>query len=397
MAPGSTNRLTDPMGSIMAGCRAVFLPAVVLSVAFVSGVAVPAWAEERAPVTDEYLRGYIASWLELSRGIQSQAVSVRVEEGVVTLRFDPDEVPLTSAETQAIAAFDGVVRVDLERVEAPRERKKTAHIRSWKTWLRPAPGRKTVRFPVGDLFSPPLADTRQPRFHATYQGYRTEFGSINMGSIGAGEDFGLIRAPRQRDGDGWQLGFSGAIMALFNLDGPSTDLINADYYFGVPFSWRQGNLSARARIYHLSSHVGDEFLLDAPVPDFQRINLSYEALEMLASYDFESGVRLYGGVNQILNTATPLQKTRGQIGIEYQGTPTEWRNARFVAGVDLQSWDETDGDIDVSIKTGLLFRSPYADRRKVSLLLEFFNGRTPHGQFYVYRSEYFGLGLGFVL
>jgi len=27
---------------------------------------------------------------------------------------------------------------------------------------------------------------------------------------------------------------SGAVMALFNLDGPSTDLVNADYFFGIP-------------------------------------------------------------------------------------------------------------------------------------------------------------------
>lgn len=360
------------------------------------GIGSPARAQEAPAPTDEYLRGYIESWLELTRGLPAREVEVRVEDGVVTLTFDPDRVTITDRETSAIAGFAGVVQVRLDRRRALVAGEETSRFSTWRAWLRPPPGRKTIRFPEGDLFAAPLADQKQPRFHATYQNYATPFGSINMGSVGFGENFGLLRKPGRKEGDGWQVGMSGAVMALFNLDGPSTDLVNADYFFGIPFSWRSGDLSGRLRIYHLSSHVGDEFLLGDAVPDFERINLSYEAIELLGSWE-RDGYRVYGGGSWIFNTDTDLDRGRLQGGAEYQGKPTEWRNARFVAAVDLQAWEETDRDVDVSAKAGLAFRSPYVGERKLQLLLEYYNGHAPHGQFYVYRVEYFGLGLALSL
>ncbi len=81
-----------------------------------------------------------------------------------------------------------------------------------------------------------------------------------------------------------QIGIQGAVFALFNLDAPSHDLINADYWIGLPVSYRKGLWSFFGRVYHQSSHLGDEFLLDTP--GVNRINLSYEESEALASYDW---------------------------------------------------------------------------------------------------------------
>ncbi len=50
----------------------------------------------------------------------------------------------------------------------------------------------------------------------------------------------------------------------FDLSAPSSDLINTDYVVGVPLSWRSGGWSTRVRLYHQSSHLGDEFLLGRP-------------------------------------------------------------------------------------------------------------------------------------
>jgi hypothetical protein len=45
----------------------------------------------------------------------------------------------------------------------------------------------------------------------------------------------------------------------------------------------------RRRVLHQSSHLGDEFLLRNRTT---RINLSYEALDLLLSYETEFGLRL---------------------------------------------------------------------------------------------------------
>jgi Protein of unknown function (DUF1207)/BON domain len=372
----------------------------------------PAAAAAESPA-DAALRGYIEGWLEFAHGLGRDRVAVAVRDGVVTLSGTADTPEQIDRVLATVAGFEGVIEVRSELVvPAPGEEEaggaragdggapaapgaRPGRWTTWLQWLRPGPGRKSVRFPVGDLFTPPIADQKQPRFHTTYQRYHVSYGTFDIASVGFGENFGLVRWPRQREGDGWQLGISGAVFAIFNLDSPSLDLLNADYIVGFPLSFRSGDWSARLRLFHQSSHLGDEFLLNPqPGPPVTRINLSYEAVELLGSRE-RRGLRLYGGGVRIFASDTSLGRNRVQAGIEYRGAPLGWRTARWVTGVDLEAWSETDWDRDWSAKAGLLFRSPYGEARSLFLLLEYYNGHSPHGQFYNLKVEYFGLGLAY--
>jgi len=88
----------------------------------------------------------------------------------------------------------------------------------------------------------------------------------------------------------------GAIFAQFDLDSASNDLINADYIIGLPLTIRRHGFSIRARVYHQSSHLGDEYLLRSS--QIQRENLSFESLELLASQEI-GPLRVYGGGERI--------------------------------------------------------------------------------------------------
>ncbi len=219
----------------------------------------PTLLAARAAGEDDYLRGYVASWIENNVHAAAGRVAVEVRDGVVTLAgtvASPEEIDRIVA---AVGSFRGVVRVvNRLEIESGTRRRRW---RTWIEWLRPAPGRRTVRFPAGDLFSGPLADQKQPRFHTTWQRWHTASGQFDIASVGFGENFGLVRRPRGHEGDGWQVGISGAVFALFNMDSSSSDLLNADYYVGIPISYRSGVWSARLRLFHQSSHLGDEFLL----------------------------------------------------------------------------------------------------------------------------------------
>jgi len=93
-------------------------------------------------------------------------------------------------------------------------------------------------------------------------------------------------------GEGWQLGVAGTIFSQFNLDAPSKDLINTDFRIGIPLSYKRGPFSARASIYHQSSHLGDEFILSGAAP--RCVNLSFEALNFVAAWEL-GGWRPYAG------------------------------------------------------------------------------------------------------
>ena len=326
---------------------------------------------------EAYLRGYIEAGLVHGHGIGPAKISVTVDGGVVTLAG---------------------TRVAGDRLEAAID------------WIKDLPGvsevnlaietkQAVVRFPVGDVFLPPLAFPKEPRSHATWQYFETAFGNFNIGSVAFGDTFGLAKWPGRKQGNGWQLSISGGVFALFNLDSASQDLLNADYVVGFPLSASKKPWSGRLRLYHQSSHLGDEFLLNPqPVPPVRRINLSYEALEFLGSFEGKKGFRLYGGGTKIFSSDTPLRRSIFQFGAEYRSRPFFPHRSSFLAGLDVQAWEEVSWSPDYSVKAGLAFPTGARPGRTGTLLLEYYKGQVPHGQFFFdIEVDYFGIGgsLGF--
>ena len=212
-----------------------------------------------------------------------------------------------------------------------------------------------------------------------------------MAPVGFGETFGLYRLAGSREGDGLQLSVEGALFAQFNLSTPSYDLINADYTIGIPVTYRHGANSLRFRIYHQSSHLGDELLLGANPPE--RVNLSFESLELLYSLEW-LGWRIYvGGEYLIHKEPSDLKAPSVHGGIEYRGGKALLWKGRPLVGVDLKSLEEHDWLLETSVKAGLEFGHPDPGHRRLRLMAEWYKGFDPHGQFYVNKVEYYGLEL----
>lgn len=342
--------------------------------------------------SDAYLKGYIEAWLRYAHAIPPGQIEVNVDDGKVTLTGKVETSRLSESIAKDIGNFEGVTEVANGLTVS---QKAYPRWRSWSEWDEYQPGRRWVFFPRGDVFLPPLADQKQPRFHTSWQRIRTDFGKFTIASVGFGENFGLVRWRGRREGDGVQLGLSGAVFAIFDVHAASKDLLNADYIVGFPLSIRHGVWSARARIYHLSSHLGDEFLLfPQRLQVGSRINLSYEELELLASWEWK-GLRAYGGRSRIFSSETPLGRERYQGGAEYRGAPGGWRRAQLMAGIDVQSWEQTRWDKDFGGKAGIMFNSPYKETRSFQIFVEYYNGHFPHGQFYSLDAKYWGAGVAF--
>jgi hypothetical protein len=242
--------------------------------------------------------------------------------------------------------------------------------------------------PERELFGPLLADPRQPRFSVSYQRYRSPASEFSAASVAFGEYFGLASGFFGSSGNS-QVGIQGGVFALFNLDAPSSDLINADYWIGLPISYRKGPWSYVLRFYHQSSHLGDEFILGNPGVD--RINLSYEDMELLVSYEWERW-RLYGGGGYLLGNEPDLAPKHLQGGAEYV-RPRAAGRLSFIAAIDVQVSEELDWRRSSSYQAGFELRS--SSLRRVRLMVEHFRGHSPNGQFYRESLRYTGLGLYF--
>lgn len=254
---------------------------------------------------------------------------------------------------------------------------------------------KTILFPQGQMFYPPTANPREPRTHVTYLRLNLPGDSFNVGSVGFGDSFGLVRWSGWGKDDAWQFGISGAVLAQFNLDASSMDLINADYIIGFPLSYRNGSWSARARLFHQSSHLGDEFLLQPQNPALKvtRMNLSFETIELLGAWEWE-GLQFTAGPSYIIHTDSDLKRSSVLAGIDYQSREPVFKpTMRLFASILYHAWEETDWNADFNIKAGVNIRSPYTEKRGIQIFGEYYHGNLPFGQFYKLRAEYYGAGI----
>ncbi len=263
-----------------------------------------------------------------------------------------------------------------------------------------------VWLPKGNLFRPLLADMKQPRFYSSLRRVRfRERGfpskkrgeSFSAGLVGFGMEFGLWGLRQPNGCDGIQLDISTAVFSQFNLDAQSQDLINTDFLVGPSLTLRSGYFSSRFRLFHQSSHLGDEFLLSNP--DVDNVGISFEALDLLLSVE-QKMWRLYAGGGYILHTGPDMDKGMLKWGFELYGLNwlRQTRKVRWlpVFGANFSALEEQAWQMTTSIKGGLEVENLPGTRR-VRFLVVYLRGFMPFGQFFnTARIENFGLEFQFV-
>jgi hypothetical protein len=324
---------------------------------------------DAAPPADSWLEGYAAAVLKSRFNLT--VPSLRVAAGAITLNA-ADLAGVNPADVRAaLLEIPGTRTVEITTQPPPRGE-----------WL-----------PGGTIFKPLIADPRWPHFAASYQRYVGDRQLEDVAAVSFGETFTLWR---QKLGEAtrWEFGVQAGVFAVFDLDADSQDLVNADYFVAVPVSFRHDGFSSLLRVFHQSSHLGDEFLLRTKT---ERVNLSVEGVDLKLSYEFGDPFRLYAGGGYLFGREpASLDPWSIQYGLEFISpwpprTKSRWRP---IFAADVQHREENDWSADVSLRTGIQIDGVLASRN-LQILLEYFRGNSPNGQFYKDRIEYFGLGADF--
>jgi hypothetical protein len=350
------------------------------------------WASPQAQtqdVRDEFLRGYATAIIKMN--FASSARAVNVEQGVVYIEnmalSEEDKINLQ----QMLSESEGFVRVELMKPSDVFARTRPAAPEE-------PPGKAALPAFLANntLFQPLIADPRWPHFSAAYQRYLGDQDLGNVGATSFGESFSLYRFAGPWDAT-MEVGIQAGVFSIFDLDAESYDLINADYMVGLPLAFKRGNFSNHTSVFHQSSHLGDEFLLRNRAQ--QRVNLSYESISSLFSYHLPAGFRTYAGGGYIFHRdPSDLDPWSVHAGIEFRSPWMLLDGAlRPVAAVDVQWLQENNWATDLSLRAGIQFQNPDFFSRKMMLLLEYYKGQSPNGQFFERNIEYLGLGMHFFL
>lgn len=206
----------------------------------------------------------------------------------------------------------------------------------------------------------------------------------------AGGRVGLIRyGTRDTDWpEGFQLDVEGAAFPRLTLDS-QRDLVSADFRFGIPLTYRAGPWETKFAYYHLSSHLGDEFMLKHPA--ISRINYSRDALVLGMGWRPRDDIRLYAEAGWAFYVDEGSAPWEFQFGAEYSPAyPTGFRGAPFLA-INTRLREEVDYGGNVTMQAGWQWRNETG--RLVRTGFYYFNGKSDQYEFVQEHEELVGIGL----
>ncbi len=240
------------------------------------------------------------------------------------------------------------------------------------------------------IFKSYLAGTKESRISSVWfhdDGLGRQWDStlgarVGILRFGTGDDFPFYT-------QGWQLDVEGAATPRLDLVDGRRDLVSSDFRIGVPVTYGRGRYQAKFAYYHLSSHLGDEFLLRTGAT---RINFVRDVLVWGHSYYVNDWLRTYGEVGYALHTDGGSEPWEFQLGFDLAPPcPTGIHGAPFLA-VNAHLREAVDFGGAFVLQTGWAWRQ----RRGGPLArigLHYYNGKSSQWEFFNQFEEQLGFGM----
>jgi hypothetical protein len=186
-----------------------------------------------------------------------------------------------------------------------------------------------------------------------------------------------------------ELQVAAASLTRLSMDRQS-DVEAADYVFAVPLVWRRGPTAVRFGYDHVSSHIGDEYLIR--YPDFQRINYVRDALALAVIHNVTDSFDVYGEFNRAFHASGGAGVWHFQFGAEYQPyVPPGFHGAPVVA-VNTLLREEFDYQGSLGAVAGWQWRGATSNDL-LRLGVTTYIGRSRQFSFYDRYERLFGAGI----
>ncbi len=190
--------------------------------------------------------------------------------------------------------------------------------------------------------------------------------------------------------EGFELQVEGAAFVRLLPDN-ERDVAAVDFRAGIPLAYRDGPWQYKFGYYHISSHLGDEFLLKNP--GFDRLNYSRDALVIGTGYFPTENLRLYFEVGwAVIFTSGGAEPWEVQTGFEWeQQGPTGIYGAPFFA-MNVHLREEVDWGGNLNVLAGWMWRGYHTDHT-FRIGLQYFNGKNAQFSFLQDNQQSIGWGI----
>lgn len=243
--------------------------------------------------------------------------------------------------------------------------------------------------PDGLVYRSYLAGAKEPRLATVWQH------DVNQGWLWDATLGGRVAIWRYgtTDGgrpDGWEVQLEGAAMPRLDPE-EERDVLATDFRAGLPVVFGWGPLRSKFAYYHLSSHLGDEFMLKNP--SFRRINYSRDVLVWGQEYYLTDDWLMYGEAGWAFYSDVSGE-WEFQFGLEYSPVrQTGYRGAPFFA-FNGALREELNFSGNLVVQAGWQWRQP-KNGHLLRAGMEYYNGKSNQFELFDQFENKIGLGIWF--
>ncbi len=244
--------------------------------------------------------------------------------------------------------------------------------------------------PDGLIYRSYMAGVYEPRMSLVsfYEDDRSQW--LLDATIGA--RVGILRYGTETDirPDGFQLDLEAAAFPRLDPE-EEFDLVSTDFRAGLPITYGNGPYQFKLAYYHLSAHLGDEFLLKNP--GFTRINYARDVIVLGTSYYATEDLRLYAEAGWAFYTKGGSEPLEFQFGIDYSPL-RPWPGSRGAPFLALNGHlrEEVNFGGQFVLQAGWQFRGRYTERL-LRTGVHYLSGASPQREFFNDSEEQIGVGL----
>lgn len=249
------------------------------------------------------------------------------------------------------------------------------------------------------LFRPFIADPRQVCYSVGWR-FDDQVLAKNIGDVSFGDSLPIYQWFHVGPYCGnLRIELEGCVWAVFAQCQQSAPLINADYYVAIPVTYAFDEWAFRLRLYHISCHIGDEFLLNHLPRGFKRFNPSAEYLDFFVSNQLTEDIRVYGGVGWVIaqDDSFKIGRVYAECGLELRPQAlryVDYCNRLYGVpfyGMHFRFRRDFKKHLDATYVLGYEWGKFTGLERRLRLYVEYHDGYSAEGQFCRFATNYFSV------
>ena len=216
--------------------------------------------------------------------------------------------------------------------------------------------------------------------------------------------FGIFSAGLRRNVIRWrhsqtrasELGLELAVFTQFIFEKPfelfQVNLFNIEFKVGFQYQYSLDKWRFRGRVYHLSAHLGDDYIFRYDINNFIDNLRIYDVVDVSAAW-LEGPWQLYGTMGVIFHSTYERKPLLIQLGAQVERPIAKKEWLRWIAGMDLRL--EQEQDFRPGIHTGAGVVLGKKDRFPITIMIDYYNGYMPYSLYDKMLIQWIGASLYF--